>query len=344
MDFLLGGKRSLETVYIETSTYDGGKLPFLSENWKAARCSSRTGDLVTYTPPRRFAPDGLSLSPAMEDYLKAIFHLGRSGESVTTQALADRMEVSPASVTKMLKRLAEVRMVKYEKYQGVFLTESGRRVAVEILRHHRLLELFLTRALGYSWDEVHDEAELLEHFISEKLEARIAELLGHPSFDPHGAPIPTLDGELPHSDHARLKEQELYMPYEVSRVSDSDAEALKELAELCIVPGVTVVLLGRPPEGLYHLRVGRRELLCTPALCSKIWTYPQPKLRVTADQLEVGEEAAVYLMREAAHNEMGALGLSLEQPLTRAEHGFSSLGKPLSLTEEQARLVIVTLA
>jgi DtxR family Mn-dependent transcriptional regulator len=279
----------------------------------------------------------------MEDYLKAIFHLGRSGHSVTTQALADRMEVSPASVTKMLKRLAEVRLVMYEKYQGVLLTESGRRVAVEILRHHRLLELFLTRALGYTWDEVHDEAELLEHFISEKLEARIAELLGHPSFDPHGAPIPTLDGELPQSDHTRLGEQDLYVPYEVSRVSDSDAQALKELAVLCIVPGITVTLLGRPPEGLYHLRVGRREVLCPPALCAKVWTRPVQALRLTADQLESGERSVIHNLRGAEQREIGALGIAPERSLERTEKGFTSHGEGLALTAEQARSVIVTL-
>lgn len=279
----------------------------------------------------------------MEDYLKAIFHLGRSGENVTTQALAHRLEVSPASVTKMLKRLAEVRLVEYAKYQGVLLTESGRRVAVEILRHHRLLELFLTRALGYTWDEVHDEAELLEHFISEKLEARIAELLGHPSFDPHGAPIPTLDGELPQSDHTLLSEQDLYLPYEVSRVSDSDARVLQELAALLVVPGITVTLLGRPPEGLYHLRVGRREVLCPPALCAKVWTRPLQALRLTADQMVSGECSVVHLLRGGEQREIGALGLGPEMPLERTEQGFTSHGQSLPLTHEQARSVIVTL-
>lgn len=315
----------------------------VSGSGRPARGGGRTLPDVSYTPQRRFAPEGMTLSPAMEDYLKAIFHLGRSGESVTTQALADRMEVSPASVTKMLKRLAEVRLVEYERYQGVILTESGRRVAVEILRHHRLLELFLTRALGYTWDEVHDEAELLEHFISEKLEARIAELLGHPSFDPHGAPIPTLDGELPQNDHTRLGEQELYVPHEVSRVSDSDAEALKELAALTIVPGITVTLLGRPPEGLYHLRVGRREVLCAPALCARVWTRPLQALRMTADEMVSGERSVIHLLRGGQQREIGALGIGPEEPLERTEAGFTSKGQGLTLTNEQARSVIVTL-
>ena len=297
---------------------------------------------MTHTPQRRFVPEGATLSPAMEDYLKAIFHLGRSGGSVTTQALADRMEVSPASVTKMLKRLAEVRLVEYERYQGVHLTEAGRRVAVEILRHHRLLELFLTRALGYSWDEVHDEAELLEHFISEKLEARIAELLGHPSFDPHGAPIPTLDGELPHSDSTRLWEQELYVPHEIFRVSDSDGEALKELAELNLVPGITVLTLGRPPEGMVHLRVGRQEVLCSPKLCAKVWTLPSQNLRVTADQMRMGESGTVHLLRGAGQRELGELGLHPEAVLSREQEGFVVAGKAIELTPLQARSLIVS--
>ncbi len=299
---------------------------------------------MTHTPQRRFAPEGASLSPAMEDYLKAIFHLGRGGDSVSTQALADRMEVSPASVTKMLKRLAEVRLVEYERYQGVHLTEAGRRVAVEILRHHRLLELFLTRALGYTWDEVHDEAELLEHFISEKLEARIAELLGHPSFDPHGSPIPTLDGELPHSDATRLWEQELYVPYEIFRVSDSDAGALKQLAELHLLPGITVVTLGRPPEGSVHLRIGRQEVLCPPKLCTKVWTFPSQQLRITADQLRSGETGTVHLLCGAGQRELGDLGLRPEAVLGRDEHGYCLEGKPLRLTPSQSRSVVISLA
>ena len=297
---------------------------------------------MTYTPPRRFAPEGASLSPAMEDYLKAIFHLGRDGQIVTTQALADRMEVSPASVTKMLKRLAEVRLVEYERYQGVHLTEAGRRVAVEILRHHRLLELFLTRALGYTWDEVHDEAELLEHFISEKLEARIAELLGHPSFDPHGAPIPTLDGELLHSDHTRLWEQELYVPHEIYRVSDSDAEALKDLAELNLVPGITVVVLGRPPEGSVHLRVGRKEVLCPPKLCTKVWTMPCRGLRVTADHLGVGEGGTIHLLYGPGQRELGELGLRPGAQLSREPQGYLLDGQKLALSPCQARFVVLS--
>src|SRR5919202_3739182 len=140
------------------------------------------------------------ISPAIEDYLKAIYTLGRTQAQVTTSLLADHLGFKPASVTGMLKTMSDMHLVSYTPYHGVELTPGGRRIALEIVRHHRLIELYLVEALGYSWDEVHDEAEALEHVISEKLEARIAARLGHPSFDPHGDPIPSLEGTLPHGD------------------------------------------------------------------------------------------------------------------------------------------------
>jgi DtxR family Mn-dependent transcriptional regulator len=135
------------------------------------------------------------LSSAVEDYLKAIYELGERG--VKTQALADALEVSPASVTGMLQKLASLKLVAYQKYQGVSLTPAGQRIALETLRHHRLIETYLAQALGYAWHEVHDEAEKLEHHISEDFEDRIASMLGHPTHDPHGDPIPRRDGSLP---------------------------------------------------------------------------------------------------------------------------------------------------
>lgn len=146
------------------------------------------------------------LSEAQEDYLKQVLLLG-SGEGmgrledtlpVSTQSLADRMQVKPASVTGMLKKLAELGLVEYEAYRGVRLTEAGYKVALEVLRHHRLIEAYLHQALGYGWEEVHAEAEKLEHHISEAFEQRIAEWLGHPSHDPHGDVIPSAALELPH--------------------------------------------------------------------------------------------------------------------------------------------------
>src|SRR5215203_3693768 len=145
-------------------------------------------------------------SAAIEDYLKAIYTLGRTQAQVTTSSLADHLGFKPASVTGMLKTMADLRLVAYTPYHGVELTMAGEQIALEVVRHHRLIELYLVEALGYGWDEVHDEAERLEHHISEKLEARIAAHLGEPAFDPHGDPIPTLEGTLPASDDLRLAE------------------------------------------------------------------------------------------------------------------------------------------
>ncbi len=299
---------------------------------------------MTKTPPRRLSPEGVTLSPAMEDYLKAIFRIGRDTEAVSTQALADLLEVAPASVTKMVKRLAELQLVTHQPYRGVFLTEAGRRVAVEVLRHHRLLELYLSQALGYSWDEVHDEAELLEHFISEKLEARIAEALGNPTFDPHGAPIPSLEGELPPRRGQQLAEQELYRPYEITRVSDSCSDTLRSMAEKGLFPGVTVTLLGRPPEGLYHLRVGRQETLVAPQLCRQVRTEPVEALRLTADQMTSGEQATIFRMRGPLSQQLTALGVAEGHILKLQDSQYWCQGQPVALAPELSRCLIVTLA
>lgn len=297
---------------------------------------------MTKTPPRRLSPEGMALSPAMEDYLKAVYRLGRNQDAVSTQALADRLEVAPASVTKMVKRLAELQLVSHEPYHGVSLTEAGRKVAVEVLRHHRLLELYLHQALGYSWDEVHDEAELLEHFISEKLEARIAEALGHPVYDPHGAPIPTLEGEMPPPTSGQLAQQELYKSYEVTRVRDAQSGMLQEMGEKGLFPGVTVALLGRPPEGQYHLRVGRSECLMAPSLCRQVETRPVEELRFAAYQLNEGETALVHQIRGSGKERLEALGLSLGAELRRAGVSWQLDGRNLD-DPDLGRDVIVTL-
>src|SRR5438270_5595886 len=131
-------------------------------------------------------------SPAVQDYAKAIYALeGRVGEAVSTNALADRLGVTPASASGMVKRLGELGLVEHEPYRGVLLTDDGRRVALEVMRHHRLLELYLVQSLGVPWDRVHEEAEVLEHVLSEELEELIAAKLGDPTVDPHGHPIPT---------------------------------------------------------------------------------------------------------------------------------------------------------
>ena len=197
------------------------------------------------------------ISPAIEDYLKAIYTLGLTNPQVTTSLLAEHIGVKPASVTGMLKTLAELNLVSYTPYHGVELTIAGNRIALEVVRHHRLIELYLVEALGYSWDEVHDEAEALEHVISEKLEARIAAHLGHPSFDPHGDPIPTVEGTLPIGGDVSLGSLEVGVHGEITRVCDQHPERLRYLADLGLVPGASLeVVASAPFDGPVSIRVG----------------------------------------------------------------------------------------
>ncbi|MFN3179318.1 MAG: manganese-dependent transcriptional regulator MntR [Thermus sp.] len=177
------------------------------------------------------------LSEAQEDYLKQLFLLEAKGQSpVPTQALAERLGVKPPSVTEMLKKLTALGLVEHAPYQGARLTEAGRRIALEVLRHHRLLEAYLHQALGYGWEEVHQEAERLEHVISEAFEERIAELLGHPPFDPHGDPIPTKDLALAEAPALPLSQAPLGEA-RVVRALAQDRGTLNLLARLGLVPG-----------------------------------------------------------------------------------------------------------
>lgn len=185
------------------------------------------------------------ISNSMEDYLKAIFELGES--SVKTQDLATELKVSAASVTGMLKKLSELKLVAYEPYYGVSLTKAGRLVALETLRHHRLLETYLAEALGYAWHEVHDEAEKLEHHISEAFEERIAEALGHPTHDPHGDPIPQRDGTLPASLGQPLSDFEAKTQVVLKRIKRQSDQVLKYLSEHGLVPGTTITILEKAP-------------------------------------------------------------------------------------------------
>lgn len=190
------------------------------------------------------------LSPAVEDYLKAIYKLEvehPTEEGATTSAIARTMKVSAASVTNMLKRLAEMKLVNYASYKGVTLTEAGMKVALEIIRHHRLLELYLHEIMGYSWDKVHDEAEYLEHHISEEFEDKIAAMLGDPTHDPHGHPIPTKDGHIPSIALSTLAEASVGDTLIIRRVSDADPEMLKYMAELKLKPNAEVHILSKDP-------------------------------------------------------------------------------------------------
>lgn len=184
-------------------------------------------------------------SAAVEDYLKAIFKLSRSGEPVATNAIAAHMKVAPASVTKMLKRMSTQRLVAHTPYRGVRLTAAGQRAALEVIRHHRLLELYLTVKLGLPIEQAHGEAERLEHALSESLEERIAQVLGHPTEDPHGDPIPSRGGELREEHHPRLSEVGSGRTFRVERVSDSDPRRLQHLASLALLPGAQVRVVRR---------------------------------------------------------------------------------------------------
>ena len=188
-------------------------------------------------------------SRAVQDYLKAIYALDAAGVRVTTSALAARMGVSPPSATAMMKRLAELGLAERAPYRGVVLTETGRRGALEMLRHHRLLERYLVDTLGVPLDKVHAEAERLEHALSEELEARIDEALGFPTHDPHGDPIPNQNLELA-SSHARaLLDLSPGDRTRVSRVPDNDADVLRYLDELALIPGEPVELTAIAPFG-----------------------------------------------------------------------------------------------
>ncbi len=182
-----------------------------------------------------------AVSSAMEDYLKAIHQIAEEsgGLPVQTQALSDRLAVSTASVTGMIKKLDQYHLVEHEPYRGVVLTPKGEEVALEVLRHHRLLELYLVEQLGMSWEDVHAEADRLEHVISEVLEDRIAAALDHPERDPHGDPIPARDGTVPSDPWQRLTDAAPGSTVEILRVSDRDPRLLQYLAERGLMPGAS---------------------------------------------------------------------------------------------------------
>ena len=210
---------------------------------------------TTLTVPR----DEARITPAIEDYVKAIYQLSHEeleAGPVTGQRIAERLGVAAPSVTNMVKRLAELGLVEHERYRGVELTAEGQRIALEVVRHHRLLERYLVEALGFRWDEVHDEAERLEHHISEALEARMAAALGDPTVDPHGDPIPHLDGSMTDVSGFPLSELIPGQEAAVYRVSDRDPERLRYLEELGIRPGMAIRMLEALPfEGPLRLEV-----------------------------------------------------------------------------------------
>jgi DtxR family Mn-dependent transcriptional regulator len=199
-----------------------------------------------------------NLTQSIEDYLKAIYELTLLEGKASTTQLAEYLEVTPASVTGMVQKLAatDPPLLEYTKHHGVELTLEGERVALEIVRHHRLLEMFLHQILGYPWDEVHEEADRLEHVISEEFEERIAEALGNPARDPHGDPIPTRDFTLPDVSGTLLGELEPGQRARITRVRDTDPELLRYLSGLGLEPPVEVEVTDFTPfDENVHLKV-----------------------------------------------------------------------------------------
>jgi DtxR family Mn-dependent transcriptional regulator len=187
-------------------------------------------------------------SAAIEDYAKAIYALEhREGEAVSTTALAERLGVTSASASGMVKRLGELGLVEHRPYHGVSLTAGGRRVALEVMRHHRLLELYLVESLGLPWDRVHDEAEVLEHVLSDELEALIAAKLGNPTHDPHGDPIPTDELKIEERPTVALQTLDAGAAGTFTRISDSDPDMLRFLADRGIAPGDELEVIEKQP-------------------------------------------------------------------------------------------------
>jgi DtxR family Mn-dependent transcriptional regulator len=197
-------------------------------------------------------------SEAIENYAKAIYALEQRGGPVSTNALAERLGVTPASASSMVKKLSSLGLVSHVPYRGVKLTDRGRRVALEVLRHHRLLELYLAEDLGVPWDRVHDEAEVLEHVLSEELEELIAAKLGNPTLDPHGDPIPTRELKIEERKTQSLSALDVGARGRFVRISDSDPEMLRYLAERGITPGDRFEVVDKQPfDGPLSTRFGR---------------------------------------------------------------------------------------
>ena len=210
------------------------------------------------TPAKR--PPAADLSAPVEDYLKAIYALERDGTSAATNEIASRLEIAPASVSGMVRRLADQGLVMHEPYRGVRLTDAGRSNALRLLRRHRILECYLTQVLDYPWDGVHDEAERLEHAASDALIERMAAALGHPTVDPHGAPIPTADGVVHERRHRSLVELAVGARGVVAQVTDEDPEFLRYLGGLGLTPGAAVMIAAKEPfDGPLTIVVGACE-------------------------------------------------------------------------------------
>lgn len=215
-----------------------------------------------------------TLTISTQDYLKTIYELTENGENATTNALAKKLNISPPSVTGMIQKLASAKpaLVEYQKHQGVTLTKEGKKAALEVIRHHRLLEAWLVQTLGYSWDEVHEEAERLEHVISEDFEQRIAAAMGHPDRDPHGEPIPSADLKMPFDDSTRLSALRPNQTATIKRVIASDKDLLRHLDGMGLVPGAQIEVNDYSPfDHNLTIRVGRKSFVLGLSITNKIF-------------------------------------------------------------------------
>lgn len=222
-------------------------------------------------------------TPSVEDYIKAVYKAHMSSPNVTTQEIASRVGVSAPAVSKMLRRLTALNLARHTPYLGVHLTPAGEKIALEIVRHHRLLERYLVEALGYSWDAVHDEAERLEHHISEEFEDRIDALLGHPATCPHGDPIPGRDGSVKIIPDRALATQSSPATLTIQRVSDKDAGLLRHLKSLRLLPGTAIEFLEQEPfGGAFLVRVGDELVRVSPLAAQQIYVAETPNIRERA--------------------------------------------------------------
>ncbi|HEU5049416.1 MAG TPA: metal-dependent transcriptional regulator [Gemmatimonadales bacterium] len=219
---------------------------------------------------------GNGVTRSVEDYLKVIYRLSTEGRPASTSEIAQALELAPASVSGMIKRLSEQGLLDHEPYRGAQLTDEGRRIALRMVRRHRLIESYLVAALGYSWDTVHDEAERLEHAVSDLLIERMAAAMGHPTADPHGDPIPAADGSIEADDSVPLPDVPSGATIEIRRVNTDNPALLRHLAERGLRPGVRLLVTDRQPfSGPLTVRIGdaeqvvgaevARSLRCAPA-------------------------------------------------------------------------------
>jgi len=215
-----------------------------------------------------------TLTVSIQDYLKHIYELTENGEIASTNALAEKLNIRAPSVTGMIQKLASSKpaLVEYQKHQGVTLTKEGKKAALEVIRHHRLLEAWLVQTLGYSWDEVHEEAERLEHVISEDFERRIAAAMGHPVRDPHGEMIPTADLKMPYDDSTPLSSLRPGQSATIQRVKASDTKLLRYLEDMGLVPGAQIKVKEYSPyDHNLTLQIGRKSFVLGLSITSKIF-------------------------------------------------------------------------